>query len=273
MHLFTKINNYVIANIKYYPAFNKQGFLYFQKKLKVNNIEVCLSPKLFDFYSFKKKIVVVVDILRATSIITTMIENGAEKIIPVENLDQAREYKKKGFLIAAERNGKKVDFADFDNSPFSFTNSKVQGKTIVYSTTNGTNTINRAKNSDILIMASFLNLSAIVNYLINQGLDILILCSGWKGNYCIEDSLFAGVLTSKLVKTKKFKVQDDSALASMDLWNQAKIDLSKYIQNIHQYKRLKKMGFERILDYCFQIDLSNVIPIFKEDCIINLAKL
>ncbi len=160
----------------------------------MKSIEVSFSPKLFDLYSSKEKIIVIVDILRATTTITTIIEKGAEKIIPVRTLEEALDYKKKGFLIVAERDGKKVDFADFDNSPFSFIEQKIKGKTLVYSSTNGTNTINLAKNSDTIIIASFLNLSAVSDYLCNQGKDILIVCSGWKGNYCIEDSLFAGAL-------------------------------------------------------------------------------
>lgn len=205
--------------------------------------------------------------------ITTMIENGAKRIIPVTNLEEAFEYKKKGFLVVSERNGKKVDFADFDNSPFSFKREKVTGKTFVYSSTNGTNTINLAKNSETIIIASFLNLSAVSDFLYKERKDVLILCSGWNGNYCIEDSLFAGALANDLIHEGSYKTLCDSTLASIDLWNKAKNNLGEYIQKISQFKRLKDFGFHQILDYCFQVNVSEVIPVYKDESIMDLNSL
>lgn len=238
----------------------------------MNTIEVCLSPKLFDNYSVENKIVVIVDILRATTIITTMFQNGLSKLIPVKTLDEAKDLKKKGFLVAAEREGKKLDFADFDNSPFSFTKDKIQGKTIVYSTTNGTNTINLATDSDLVIIASFLNLTAISNYLINQQKDILIICSGWQGDYCTEDALFAGALSERLL-LNKFTSSSDSVNSSIDLWKLAKKDLTEYIKNIYQYKRLVSLGLENIINYCFKMDITKVVPMLENHYIIDLNKI
>ena len=239
----------------------------------MHKIEVCLTPDLFDKYTTDNKIVVVVDILRATTIITTMFHNGLSKLIPVKSLDEAKIYKEKGFLVVAERNGKKVDFADFGNSPFVFTPQNIKDKTIVYSTTNGTNTINIAKNANQIIIASFLNLSAISDYLINQKKDVLILCSGWMKNFCIEDSLFAGALSEKLIFSNNLNTECDSSLASIDLWNLAKRDLLNYIKKTFQYKRLIDLGFDKILNYCFQIDITDVIPALENDYIIDLKKI
>jgi len=239
---------------------------------EMNTIEVCLSPKLFENYSVENKIVVIVDILRATTIITTMFHNGLEKLIPVKSLDEAKELKKKGFLVAAERDGKKLDFADFDNSPYSFIKEKIQDKTIVYSTTNGTNTINLAKGSEKVIIASFLNLTAVSNYLINQQKDVLILCSGWHGDYCTEDVLFSGALLEKLLQYK-FSSNCDSVNSSIDLWKLAKNDLLLYIKTIFQYKRLVSLGLENIINYCFKIDITEVVPILKSHYIVDLKKI
>jgi len=238
----------------------------------MNTIEVCLSPKLFESYLVENKIVVIVDILRATTIITTMFHNGLEKLIPVKSLDEAKELKKKGFLVAAERDGKKLDFADFDNSPYSFIKEKIQGKTIVYSTTNGTNTINLAKDSEKVLIASFLNLTAISNYLINHQKDVLILCSGWHGDYCTEDALFAGALSEKLLQNN-FTSNCDSVNSSIDLWKLAKNDLLLYVKTIFQYRRLVSLGLENVISYCFRQDVTGVIPIFQNDYIIDLKKI
>ncbi|MCD4834610.1 MAG: 2-phosphosulfolactate phosphatase [Bacteroidales bacterium] len=239
----------------------------------MNNIEVCITPKLFDQYSLSNKIVVIVDVLRATTIITTMFHQGLKKLIPVKDLDEAKKYKEKGYLISAERNGKKIDFADFGNSPFDYTPENIKDRTLVYSTTNGTNTINIAKKSEMVLIASFLNFTSIADYLISQKKDVLILCSGWKGDFCTEDFLFAGALSEKLILSKNYFTESDSVLSSIDIWNLSKTDLLKYIKNIFQYKRLIDFGFKDIINYCFQIDITDVIPVLKEDYIIDLKKI
>ena len=108
------------------------------EEMNTSNIEVCFSPTLFPSFRNSGAIAVITDILRASSAIVTAFENGVERIIPVGTLEEAKEYKEKGFMVAAERDGIVRDFADFGNSPFNFTKEKVEGQEIVYSTTNGT---------------------------------------------------------------------------------------------------------------------------------------
>lgn len=236
----------------------------------MKTIEVCFTPDLLDKYDLKSKMVVVIDILRATTIITTMFKNGLNKLIPVSGLNEAKEYKEKGFLVAAERNGKKVDFADFNNSPYVFTEDKISGKTLVYSSTNGTNSINSVKTAENVIIASFLNMSAVADYINEKNKNILLLCSGWKGNFCSEDAIFAGALSEKLLITNHFSTNCDSALASLDLWSIAKKDILAYIKTIYQYQRLSNFGLSNIIDYyCFKIDTTNVIPLLKNGYLVE----
>lgn len=238
----------------------------------MNSIDVCLSPKLLSSYSIESKIIVVVDVLRATTIITSMFHNGLSKLIPVKTLEHAKEMKAQGYLVAAERNGKKVDFADFNNSPFTFTSELIQDKTLVYSTTNGTNTINLVKDAESVYLACFLNLSAIVNQIKKDQKDVLILCSGWQGDFCTEDALFAGALTEELIKTE-FEINSDSSTLSLKLWEDAKNNLLNYVKTIHQYKRLVDLGLKKVIDYCFKIDITDTIPVLKNNYIVDLKKL
>src|SRR6185369_6706749 len=97
---------------------------------KKKNIEVCSSPQLFELFNFSDSIVVVIDILRASSSMCVAFEHGAEKIIPVAGIEEARKYRDKGFVIAAERDGEMVEGFDFGNSPFSFMGENVKGKSI-----------------------------------------------------------------------------------------------------------------------------------------------
>jgi 2-phosphosulfolactate phosphatase len=169
------------------------------------NIETCFSPALFDFYKNQNSIVVVVDVLRATTSICTAFANGVRSIIPVETSNDAREMKEKGYIVAGERNGIILDFADFGNSPFNFSPEHVADKDIVYTTTNGTKTIHKAAecSCDVLI-GTFTNTSALARWIGKQNKDIIILCAGWKNKYNIEDSLFAGCLAKKLMDEYDF---------------------------------------------------------------------
>lgn len=237
----------------------------------MNSIEVAFSPSEFGCFDPKGKIVVVVDILRATSVICTMFKNGVSEIIPVRSIDEAKAYKQKGYMVVAERNGQKLDFADFGNSPFYFTPDKVAGKTIVYSTTNGTNAIMEGSRADRVIIASFLNFSAIRNFLAGSQSDVLVLCAGWKGKFCLEDSIFAGALAHSLIDSGSFSTICDSTNAAIDLWKVASVDISSYLEKVAQRHRLKKLGLDDVIGYCFAIDQTTEIPVLEGGKLVRLS--
>src|SRR5512145_848287 len=118
-------------------------------------VEVCFSPALYPEFKNDDAIVVIVDILRATSAIVTAFMNGVKTIIPVGTLEEAQEYKQRGYLVAAERDGIVRDFADFGNSPYNFKREVIHDKDIVYSTTNGTNCIMMASNSRKVLIGAY----------------------------------------------------------------------------------------------------------------------
>ncbi|TKG90816.1 2-phosphosulfolactate phosphatase [Puteibacter caeruleilacunae] len=233
-----------------------------------NRIEVCLSPAMYDRYADDENIVVVVDILRATSSICAAFDNGVNKIIPVSTVEEAREMKAKGYTVASERDGYVLDFADFGNSPFNFTKERVAGKDIVYSTTNGTRTINMASHSKKVVVGSFLNLTAVANWIKQQNAPVLIFCASWKDRFSLEDTVFAGALAEKLLESDKFHTICDSALAALDLWEKAKPDLQSYIQKAAQKARLASKGLDDCIDYCHTPDTSEVIPVYDNKCLV-----
>ncbi len=227
-------------------------------------IEVCLTPAIYDTFRNDNAIVVVVDILRATSAICTAFMNGAKRIIPVATLEEAQDYKNRGYWVAAERDGIVRDFADFGNSPYNFTPDRVKGKEIVYSTTNGTNTIMMAAHSHEVLIGSYLNHKALVDHIHHKKHDLLILCAGWKNKFSLEDTLFAGALAESVLMDDQFYTICDSTYASMDLWNLAKQDMSAYVEKVAQRHRLKKNGLDDVLEYCHTFDLTAQIPVLKD---------
>ena len=231
-------------------------------------LDTCFSPALFEPENHTDSIVVILDVLRASSAICTAFANGAAKIIPVAEVAEAREYKSKGYLVAAERDGYVLDFADFGNSPFNFTADKVKGKTIVYSTTNGTALIKLASSAYKTVIGSFLNLSALTRWLIRQDKDILLFCAGWKNRFNLEDSVCAGAFAEGLLESRLFITICDSTHAAIDLWSLASPDLSAYIEKAAQRTRLRDKNLDDCIKYCLTPDLTPVIPVMKNGSLI-----
>ena len=234
-------------------------------------LETCFSPALFSPGENNNSIVVIIDVLRASSAICTAFENGAEALIPVAEVHEAKEYKEKGYLVAAERDGYVLDFADFGNSAFNFSHEAVGGKTLVYCTTNGTRALDIAKNAGKIAMGAFINLNALTAWLAAEDEDVVILCSGWKNKFCLEDSLFAGALTRNLLDHGGFEIHCDSAAAALDLWQVAKPDLLGYIEKAAHRHRLKKLNLDDVIPYSFTLDQTSVVPVFEGTEIINVA--
>ena len=237
------------------------------EKLK---IETCLTPVLLPLYQIENSIAVIIDIFRATSSICYGIENGAEAIIPVAKVEECAAYREKGldYLLAAERNGEVVAGFDFGNSPFSYTKEKVLGKTVVLTTTNGTHALHLSIKAKKIVIGSFLNLSALCNWLKDQQENILLVCAGWKNNFNLEDTLFAGAVIDQL-KASGYQL-DDPSIAANDLFQLGKNDLNLYLQKTAHSERLKKLGIEEDIKFCLQVDLTTAIPVLEGEKLVKL---
>jgi 2-phosphosulfolactate phosphatase len=237
--------------------------------MQKRNLEVCLTPALLHLHDFTESIVVVIDIFRATSSICYGIENGAVAIIPVATVEACESYRDSESLLAAERNGEVVDGFDFGNSPFSYVQEKVAGKTIVLTTTNGTHAINMSRGASKIVIGSFLNISALCNWLKTQSNDVLLLCSGWKDKVNLEDTLFAGGVVHYL-KDENYAL-DDASIASADLYNLAKDDLDLYLKKTSHSERLKKLGIEEDIAFCLNLDITSSIPVLDGERLIKMV--
>jgi len=235
------------------------------------NISVCFTADQFEKYADGKSTVIVVDVLRATSVISTAFMEGVKAVIPVQTLDEALSYKgKEGFIVAAERNAKPIEGFDYGNSPFHYINADVAEKTLVLTTTNGTKAIYNAKEHKV-ITASYINIDAVAKYLIDEHNDVIILCSGWKGVFNLEDPIFAGSLATLLLASGKYDSNCDSLFASRQLLNNANGDLFKYLSDSSHRRRLKSLNMEDDTRFCLAPPIkSNIIPILKGDKLVVL---
>src|SRR5690349_3526120 len=214
----------------------------------MKTIDVCLSPELIHLYEVREKTVVVVDILRATSCMVTALAHGVDSITPLASLEQCREMKTKGYITSGERNGEKVEGFDKGNSPFEYMGSDIKGKKIAFTTTNGTQAIEKSKQAKELIIGAFLNIKAIVSHLKQTDNSILILCAGWKGRFNLEDTLFAGAVIELMQDAAS--PEDDSTLAALHLYQQAKRDLVGFLNQSSHVKRLNRLNIHKDIEFC-----------------------
>ena len=232
----------------------------------MKSIDVCLSPDLIHLYDLKGKIVVVVDILRATSCIVSGIASGVKEIIPFASLEDCRMMKAQGYYIAGERGGQKVEDFDIGNSPFSYMEDHLRGEKVAVTTTNGTQAIDKSLEAEEIIVGAFLNLSTVVEYLEARPNDVLIVCAGWKGRVNLEDTLFAGALVSSLESDYDFA--DDAVLVARSLFELSKENMSDLVKGSSHAKRLRKFNVIRDIEFCLTLDKFDVLPILKEGRIV-----
>lgn len=232
-------------------------------------IDVCFSPYLYPVYEKTNQIVVVIDILRATSAICTAFQYGVERMIPVATVEEAKMYKDRGFMVGAERNGIAIEGFDFGNSPYGYMTEKIKDQTIVITTTNGTQAIDVSKNADLVVIGSFLNITCLCDWLMQQDKNVLLLCSGWKNKFNLEDTLFAGAVAEKLSNHEKFKT-GDGALATKYLYQNASLNPYKFLNHSSHKERLSALGLKDDVKYCLSLDLINIIPILEAGYLVKM---
>jgi 2-phosphosulfolactate phosphatase len=233
-------------------------------------IEVCFTPGEYAYYKDEFEIVVVIDVLRATSAICAAFDNGIESIIPVPTVEEAWEYKQRGYLAGAERKGQIVEGFDFGNSPFSYMKEEFRGKEVVLTTTNGTKSLDVAKDAETVVVGSFLNLTALSKWLYEQDKNVLCLCSGWQDKFNLEDTICAGAISDYLISTGYYTAIEDSSIAAKYLFLSAKDNYFGYLKSSSHRRRLKNLNLNEDIKYCLTPDQTDVIPILKDGKLVKL---
>ncbi|MEO6540123.1 MAG: 2-phosphosulfolactate phosphatase, partial [Ferruginibacter sp.] len=212
-----------------------------------------LSPSLLDLYDVDKSIVVIIDVLRATSTIATALHNGAKAVIPVDSVPDCIHIGKQiDSITAGERDGKIAEGLEYGNSPFEYPREFIHGKTLVLTTTNGTRLLHMAldKNAKAVITGSFPNLSAVCDFLLAQNQHVILGCAAWKNRINIEDTLFAGAVINKI--GKHFSINCDSSQIALSMYKEAKGDMFQFMKakKASHYQRLSGFGLEEDIKYC-----------------------
>ncbi|BDQ04129.1 2-phosphosulfolactate phosphatase [Ignavibacterium sp.] len=231
--------------------------------MKVN---VLFSPIVADELYFTGKTTVVIDVLRASSTIITALNNGAKEVVPVGTIEFAVKVSGGMFggqtLLGGERNTKKIEGFALGNSPLEYEEKIVNGKSIVFYTTNGTKALTKAKFSENLFVCSFLNLSTVAKHLVSLKKNVEIICAGRNNFFSLEDTVCAGKLVSEILSLEPEVEINDSVAASLALNDKYGSDLLKMLNESDHGKLLLENGFEEDINYCSQLNIYNTIPYY-----------
>lgn len=235
-------------------------------------ISTHLLPTLFSPDQLRGGVAVVIDILRASSTISTAIANDAETVIPCEQVEQTFQIREElagaPVILGGERGGVIIEGFDFGNSPKDYSADQVSGKTVLFTTTNGTRAIHRCKEASAVYVGSFLNLGAITKELSRRAEPIHLVCAGTDGTITAEDCLFAGAVAEQLAQLTESHdyVIDDATQLCVALYRQwvttsdRSLQITKAFKQSQGGRNLLDLGMESDLSHCAQVDLLDMIP-------------
>ena len=241
------------------------------------NIQVVPTAQQAQGIDFNGKITVVIDVLRATSVITTALDNGAREVIPVKTVDEAQSLyatsDAANTLRGGERNALKIEGFDLGNSPLEYKKKTVEGKTLILTTTNGTNAINNVKGADKVVLACFRNAAAVAEHIVGLShrgsRDIIVVCAGTEGRFSLDDGLCAGMLI-ELLKQKTEVETDDLGLLLAHYYESSKANLFGALSGCAHLKRLFTLGFYDDIRFCLETNCVDAIPVVSEGKIVKI---
>lgn len=205
------------------------------------------------------KTVVVIDVLRATSVISTALSNGAKEVITTTSVDGAVKLKDDMSLLGGERKALKIDGFDLSNSPLEYSRDIVEGKKIILTTTNGTVAINKSKNADNIYIGCMLNGKAVAKKIAEEDKDTVILCAGTYGKFSLDDFICAGKIIYETICINDAQL-DDFSTAALCAYKDHKNDTLSFVKLASHYKYLLSIGLECDIKYCFKEDMIKCVP-------------
>lgn len=230
------------------------------------HIVVRFTPHQIDEIALREKVVVVADVLRAGTTVTVALHNGAREVIPMQSVEAAA--KISGNLTggvtlrAGERNGRMIEGFHLGNSPLEYTPDRVRGKAIVFSSTNGSPVFLKARHARTMAVCSFVNVSAVAQYVKDQAGDCEILCAGNEGAFSLEDAVCAGMLIDHLRADTSLALQcDDAAVAAHTLYRSSARGLRRLLKSTENGLYLKEIGHSQDVLFCSAVDTVPVVPV------------
>lgn len=224
------------------------------------------------------RVVAVIDVLRASSTIVTALANGARAVVPFADTDalmtRARQFERGTVKLAGERRMLPIDGFDLGNSPAQFTAAAIGGQTVLLTTTNGTRALIAAEGATDVVVAAYVNLSAVTAMLraaLRGGADVVIACAGHDGHYALEDAACAGRLIRAVTRRVSGVAMNDAAHSCALLARNYGDDVMSVFRESAHGRALAGAGFSDDLALCAAVDAYPVVPVFVERQITSLG--
>ncbi len=239
------------------------------------HVQLFLTSGPLHKVNFEKKTVVVVDVLRSSTSICTILQAGARGVIPTAGPGEAGEmWTKLGqetTVLAGEREGTKIENFQFGNSPLEFTRDTVGGKNVVLCTTNGTGIFARVAKAGLILSGALVNVSTVAAAVAEANEDTIIVCSGHEGGFSIEDTLCGGMLIDLLKNSHRCQIEvNDAASLALLLYEANRSDLKEAIGRGEHGRTLAEIGFGRDVEMSAEVDSRPVLPVMREGRLVKV---
>ncbi len=236
------------------------------------HIDIHFVPSPLNPNLLSNRAVVVIDVLRATSVMVHALSEGAMEIIPVatvgEAIQRVKTFPPGTTLLGGERGSRKIEGFDLGNSPKEYVTNRVGGKRLILTTTNGTKAFHVVSSAEEIMVGSFFNIGATATRCFELGKDLLIFPSGDRGNFSLEDTVCGGMLIDLVIKGGKKPVTlTDTSHAAHILYQRFKGNLSEAFHLSLHGRELADLGLGDDLLYCARANITDIVPIFKEGVI------
>ena len=231
-------------------------------------IDVIISADDIKDEKIVDKSVVIVDMLRATSVITTAMDNGCKAVIPVLTVEEALQIAggdRKKYILGGERNALKISGFDCSNSPLEYTREVVKDKILIITTTNGTRAIKRSTAARNILIGAFINGAKVADNLVNLRNDITIVNSGTGGQFSMDDFICSGYIIKRILEKTEAELTDISKTALYIY--EKNPGIVEFIQNASHYKRIQQLNLYDDLKYCCKKDIIKGVPQYSDGVI------
>lgn len=229
-------------------------------------IDVFFTPVTLSDQDLSGKLVVIIDVLRASSTIVTALGNGAREVLPASDYGTAGLLASKmgsgARVLGGERDGRPIDGYDLGNSPLEYRKEVVSKKSVILITTNGTPALMGSRTARMLVVGCFLNADLVARCIAESDLDTFIVCCGWKGRASLEDTVCSGLIVDRLFHSSLPGNLPDSVRMAHMLYDTFRNDLTETLSHSSHADRLRSLGYGRDVSYCLQIDHVPVLPVF-----------
>ena len=234
----------------------------------MNRIDLYFTPSEIQDSDLADKLVIVVDVLRASTTAAVALANGAREIIPVASIDAAGELKQKlgkeHVLLCGEREGVKIEGFDLGNSPAEYESKVVKDKALIFCSTNGSKAMLKGSQGALCLVGGLINLSEILRFILREEKELTIICSGSAGKFSFEDAVAGGKYISDLEKKLGRELdKNDGARAALYLFRREEADLYSALRNSFHGKYLVTLGFEADIREAAKLDSVPVVPLLS----------